>query len=262
LGESAAQKALMLDDTLAEAYAVLGEMARFDRKWAKAKDYHLHAIASEPKNSTAHLWYGEHLYSVGRIRDALEELLIAYQLDPLHPGTNNMLAKSFLSLGDTSNALKYGAAASELEGEYGLYVQAEANWRVGEFERAMEFAEQFGDSPYEVVSKLLIEAKIDAAKRPLFFETVAENESAFGLGTLLWFYAAFERIDDAYRMLKLAPDSMNGFDWDEMWVGNLAAFRQDPRFAELATEQGLVDYWREHGWPDACQPAGDSVICE
>ena len=96
----------------------------------------------------------------------------------------------------------------------------------------------------------------------MFFETVTENESAFDLGTLLWFYAAFERIDDAYRLLKLAPDSMNGFDWGELWVGSLAAFRQDPRFAELVTEQGLVDYWREHGWPDACQPAGDSLICE
>jgi tetratricopeptide (TPR) repeat protein len=262
LAVSAAQKALILDDTLAEAYAVLGETARFDKKWAKAKDYHLRAIASEPKNSTAHLWYGEHLNSVGHTRDALEELLIAYRLDPLHPGTNNVLARTYLRLGDTSNALKYGAAASELGSGYGLFVQAEVNRRVGEFERAIEFAEQFSDLPIEVVSKLYIKAKIDAAKRPLFFETLAENESALDLRIVLWSYAAFDRIDDAYRLLKLAPDSIDGFDCDVFWWYDLAAFRQDPRFAELATEQGLVDYWREHGWPDACKPAGDSVICE
>ena len=75
-------------------------------------------------------------------------------------------------------------------------------------------------------------------------------------------YTAFDRIDDAYRLLKLAPDSIDGFDCDVFWLNGLAAFRQDPRFTDLMTELGLVDYWREHGWPVACQPAGDSVICE
>jgi hypothetical protein len=79
---------------------------------------------------------------------------------------------------------------------------------------------------------------------------------------VLWSHAAFDRIDDAYQMLKRAPDSINGGSWVFYWSPYLVAFRQDPRFAELVTEHGLVDYWREHGWPDACQPAGDSVICE
>ena len=134
--------------------------------------------------------------------------------------------------------------------------------RLGEFERAIEFAEQFGDSPIKVVLKLYIKAKIDSAKRPLFFETVAENESALGLITVLWSYAAFDRIDDAYRLLKRAPDSIDGFDCELFWLINMAAFRQNPRFTDLMTELGLVDYWREHGWPDACKPAGDSLICE
>ncbi|MCH7895093.1 MAG: adenylyl cyclase, partial [Proteobacteria bacterium] len=57
----AARKALTLDDSLAEAYAVLGDMARVNKKWSAAQAQYLRAIASEPKNSTAHLWYGEHL---------------------------------------------------------------------------------------------------------------------------------------------------------------------------------------------------------
>ena len=57
-------------------------------------------------------------------------------------------------------------------------------------------------------------------------------------------------------------DSIDGFNCDVFWLNGLAAFRQDPRFTDLMTELGLVDYWREHGWPDTCQPAGDSLICE
>jgi len=267
LAVSAAQKALMLDDSLAEAYAVLGDMARFDRKWAEAKSYYLRAIASEPKNSTAHLWYSEHLNSVGHTRDALEELLIAYRLDPMHPGTNGELADTYLRLGDTSNALKYGAATWDLGAPRGLWMQAQANQRLGKFERAMEFmeqwAEQIGDSAFIEAFRLFFEAKMDAAKTPLYFEFLSENESILSPGLVLWGHAAFDRIDDAYRLLKRAPDSMTAQSWVFFWSSPyLAAFRQDPRFTELVIEHGLVDYWREHGWPDACHPAGDSVICE
>jgi tetratricopeptide (TPR) repeat protein len=267
LAVSAAQKALMLDDSLAEAYAVLAGVAHTEEKWAEAKAYYLRAIASEPKNSTAHLWYGQHLESVGYSRDALAEFLIAYSLDPLHPSTNFLLARIYMRLGDTSNALKYGAAAWDLGDPFGLWVQARANQRLGKFERAMEFmeqwAEQVGDSAFNEAFRLFFEAKVDAAKTPLYFEFLAENESVLPPGYVLWGHAAFDRIDDAYRLLKRAPDSMNVGSWVFFWSSPyLAAFRQDPRFAELVTEHGLVDYWREHGWPDACQPAGDSVICE
>ncbi|MDH4019515.1 MAG: winged helix-turn-helix domain-containing protein, partial [Xanthomonadales bacterium] len=91
LAVSAAHKALVQDDSLAEAYATLGGLADMDGKWAEAETLFLLAIANEPMGSTAHLWYGEHLFKLGRLDDALEEALIAFQLDPLHPGTNAFL---------------------------------------------------------------------------------------------------------------------------------------------------------------------------
>ena len=262
----AARKALTLDDSLAEAYAVLGDMARVNKKWSAAQAQYLRAIASEPKNSTAHLWYGEHLLSVGRVHDALEETLIAYRLDPLHPGTNTNLAQLYFWLDDAGNALKFGAAAWDLGHPFGLYVQSGVHMRLGEFERAIEFAEQFGeqfDDPGLTSGvTLFLQAQADAAKSSLFLRMLEENESVWPLIIVLPSYVTFGRIDDAYRLANLARDSIVGSDWDMFWRGDLAAFRQDRRFAELVTEQGLVDYWREYGWPDACKPAGDSVICK
>ena len=91
LAVSAAHKALALDDTLAEAYAVLGEQAYvLDRKWAEGEAYFLRAIANEPKNATVHTWYCDLLGAVGRHRDALKECLIAFQLDPVNASTITM----------------------------------------------------------------------------------------------------------------------------------------------------------------------------
>jgi TolB-like protein/Flp pilus assembly protein TadD len=266
---SAARKALTLDDSMAEAYAVLGDIARTSRKWSEAEALYLKAIDSEPKDTTAHLWYGEHLVSVGLIRNALEETLIAYQLDPLHPGTNANLAGIYFHLNDTRNALKYGAAAWDLGHYAGLYRLAWTNLHLGEFDRAIEFAGQF-DEKYQQTAKLqnppilklVIEAHIDTVKRTLLLETFAESEMiSFNKYLQLLAYANFGMIDDAYRVTNMIRD-LDAFAWWLFGRPDMASFRQDPRFADLVTELGLVDYWREYGWPDACQPVGDSVICE
>jgi TolB-like protein len=260
---SAAHKALALDDTLAEAYAVLGDMARDDRKWAEAEAHYLLAIGSEPKNATAHLWYGEHLYVVGRSRDALEETLIAYQLDPLHPGTNANLATIYGGFGDTSNQLKFAAAAWDLGNIGGLYELTQVHLRLGDFDRAIEFAEQYDeltDYPVSIMT-LLVEAKMDAAKVPLFVEELAAHETVLHFADSLPAYVDFGRIDDAYRVANMTRP-WSGFDGWFLWRPETAMFRQDPRYSDLVTEWGLLDYWRESGWPDVCQPVGDSVSCE
>jgi TolB-like protein/DNA-binding winged helix-turn-helix (wHTH) protein len=280
LAVSAAQKAMALDDSLAEAYAVLGGLADMDGKWAEAETLFLLAIANEPMDSTAHLWYGEHLFKLGRLDDALQEALIAYQLDPLHPGANALLGWIYFYLNDTSNALKYGAAAWDLGHGSGLYFQAWINLRIGEFERAVGFAEQWNEGMAEETDnlqisptlKLFFEAKIDAAKRPLFLEMLAELETikptklSFKVLQMLFTgYVSFDQIGEAYRVATMALD-LGGFHRNNLvwyfWRSDMAPFRQDPRFAALVTELGMVDYWREFGWPDVCQPEGDSMICQ
>ena len=42
-----------------------------------------------------------------------------------------------------------------------------------------------------------------------------------------------------------------------IWLPVMRKVRQLPRFKEFMKEIGLVDYWKEYGWPDLCQPVGD-----
>jgi TolB-like protein/DNA-binding winged helix-turn-helix (wHTH) protein len=82
--KAAAQKALQLDDGLAEAHASLAYVSMvYDWDWSTAeKEFH-RAIDLNPNYATAHEWYAELLAARGRESEALEEMKRARDADPL-----------------------------------------------------------------------------------------------------------------------------------------------------------------------------------
>jgi tetratricopeptide (TPR) repeat protein len=69
---------------------------------------------------------------------------------------------------------------------------------------------------------------------------------------------AFDAIDTAFK-------TQRNIHWPSMWAQTpeAKAFRSDPRFAELVEREGLVEYWREVGWPAGmCSPLGESFVCD
>jgi adenylate cyclase len=48
-----------------------------------------------------------------------------------------------------------------------------------------------------------------------------------------------------------------------IWAPVFQEIRQLPRFKEYVREIGLVEYWKEYGWPDLCRPVGDDdFVCD
>jgi TolB-like protein len=82
---SAALKALAIDDTLAEAQAILAAVeAKFDWNWAGAERRLRHAIALDPRSSSVHFGYSTGVLAPQhRWDEALAECRIALDLDPL-----------------------------------------------------------------------------------------------------------------------------------------------------------------------------------
>lgn len=82
--ESAALRALQLDDRLAPAHAALALISEsHDWDWQTAEKEFRRAIELDPNYATAHEWYAEHLGWRGRFDEAFSEIGRARQLDPL-----------------------------------------------------------------------------------------------------------------------------------------------------------------------------------
>ena len=79
----AAIKALQIDPDLAEAHATLGYVRHYNWEWEEAERSFRRAIALNPSNPLARIWYSNFLCSRRRFDEAIREVLIARDLDPL-----------------------------------------------------------------------------------------------------------------------------------------------------------------------------------
>jgi tetratricopeptide (TPR) repeat protein len=79
-----AERALALDDNLAEAHASIGEtLMQHYLDWARAGAELDRALELNPSYATAHMWRATHHVALGRFEESLAEVRKAMALDPL-----------------------------------------------------------------------------------------------------------------------------------------------------------------------------------
>ena len=88
--KAAAQKAVDLDDQVAEAHTSLGAIiAGYDWEWAKAERHFLRAIDLKPRYATAHEWLSEYLSWMGKHDKAIRAARQALDVDPVSLSANS-----------------------------------------------------------------------------------------------------------------------------------------------------------------------------
>lgn len=118
-GERAAARALELDPKLGAAYAARGMV----RSWAAwdweggSQDF-ARALELDPGDTNLLHWYAHHLFTVGRVDDALEMSRRAVELDPLSPAMHLQLAWNLFFAGDHEQALASLDRSLELDPGY------------------------------------------------------------------------------------------------------------------------------------------------
>ncbi len=245
----AAQKALELDQRLAEAQTTLAMVsALYDWNWVAAEAQFRRAIELNPGYATAHHWYGVHLAAQGRLDEAQRELGTALDLDPLSPVVNlNMGYPAYYrrsygeALGHFSKALALNAAFAPAHEDQMTVCAldgrpAQAASEALEFLRysgqqviaaGVEPAARRGDYAGVLKTWLAMAEKAEAGE---YVSPMIPARLAVALGdrekSFAWLERALEQ--KSPQLVYLAADPR----YDEL--------RSDPRFAVLLRRTGLT----------------------
>jgi serine/threonine protein kinase/Tfp pilus assembly protein PilF len=116
-GKAAAQRALEIDHTLAEAHAALAaSIALYDWNWVEAEREFKRAIELNPNVANTHFHYGmQYLMPVGRTDEAIRELKRAVELEPLSLIINANLAALYMYARQNDRALEQARKTYDLE---------------------------------------------------------------------------------------------------------------------------------------------------
>ena len=251
--KSAARKALELDNTLAEAYAVLGSEKVQEWDFTGAENDFKRAVELDPNYATARQWYSQLLARFGRHDEAIAEIKKAYELDPFSPAINVNFGNRYLQAGRDDEAIAQYKKFIETEPNVGFayYFLAYAYARKEMFEEALNVW-----CKRDVLLK--VQTPESCEKEKIEFREAIKKEGATGF----WRKRLEETLDDyekgtvfpsavaaGYAMIN---DKERAFEWlekafaerdpDLSWLKTERSFdniKSDPRFQDLLRRVGL-----------------------
>jgi serine/threonine-protein kinase len=95
---AAAETAIRLDPLLAEAHDALGMIHAHDSRWQQAEEDFRHSIELDPSRSATHFDFGTWLlWVLGRNEEAIQQLRLAQNADPLSPLVRIFLGFTLIS---------------------------------------------------------------------------------------------------------------------------------------------------------------------
>jgi TolB-like protein/Tfp pilus assembly protein PilF len=272
MAEQSARQALALDPNIGEAHAVLAQINSAKGNLLDAESGFFFAISLEPNEPTPHHWYSILLSKVGRLDAALEQARRAYELDPTAPVLAFNLSSMYLQRGDDEQALRYSQLAHELgigsgiDGIGAAIAIRRKDW--AEVKRLLQLQEGI---PEEIKPQLgpYVDALADPSKRPAMAALLQSVDPKVAKQVdLIQPYLQLGQIDLVFKIMNesLDDDRMAWIhQWDVMhlWTPEARALRRDPRFAALVERLGMVDYWKQYGYPDGCVAGagGRSIAC-
>ena len=237
----AARKALVLDENLAEAHAVIGYVdTAFTPYNFSLGDRELRrAIELSPSLALAHQYLGLSFIKQGRLDEGLEESLKARELDPLSSSMARTVAMTYYLKRDYVRALELLRQANELGPpfsvtvEIGIYIQNRSfDETLAELEKAKR---ERKNDPLLIYSTGVVYAA--EGKRAEALQVIKELEemSGSGLDQAHWIakiYATLNEKEQALTWLErgLAMGAIGAFYKDDpVWD----PIRSDPRFSAL-----------------------------
>jgi adenylate cyclase len=256
-GLQAAQKAIELETSLAEAYASLGHNRTFRGDWIEAESAFRKAfeLAAEPIAVTVPA-IPIHYLAVGNFERGHKLLEEIRRDDPFNNPNRAWYFFSFGLLGDTQRAEEEFDRGRELFGDqwhWGNFFITLLRLGVGEVVTPDDI---LIPDPINNASKELLESPGDALKQLRRLYIDKNNQDAGRLSEIAVWAAYFGDPEFSLDATEKTV-SLNASNIVFLWLPLFRVVRQLPRFKEFVNTIGLVDYWKKFGWPDFCQAMDD-----
>ncbi len=265
--KAAAKRALELDPTLSEARAIMAEVASFEHRWADAIGAYERAVHDDPRDPTLHQWYGELLAYMGFNARALDQMRIAYDLDPASPVINQSMAWIAIANRKPDLALKHADISKGLGMvERGIYYKTEALAQKGEWDAGLKALKTLGNLPAYAKScyRARRDPSLNAKLRKELDRLLEDSPGATRDAGLVLCLADAGEADRAARLV--SADVANDWSAAQVFFRNSeagTALRRTTAFRQTLQDLGLLDYYRANGWPDLCHAKGeDDFECD
>jgi TolB-like protein/Flp pilus assembly protein TadD len=246
--KDAAERALALDDTLAEAHLAVSMIEGQEGHGAESMNSLRRALELNPNLAVAHQRIAWMLSDIGRLAEAVAEMKRSQELDPLSPTNNSSLGLLLILSRKTADGLAYCRKAGELDPtSYGVQLNvAYAYFFNGMYEESLEHYRRAGEIKPEGRGELLpaiAYVELAAGRREEARKLIPEMErlalegkgDAYGVATL---YGALGEMDHAFDWFEKALASGRMQARILRYDPQLDPLRQDPRFAELLRSYG------------------------
>ena len=249
IAKSAAESALRLDDTLADAHAALGYVHLvYDWDGPAAEKSLLRALDLNPTLAAARLNYAAYLSTQGRFDETIREVKRALDLDPRSIRTHALGTTLLIFTRRYDEAIELARKGLEFEpgSAFILAFQGVALAELGRYEEAVanvRKAISLDDSltiralHAHVLAVAGLKEEAAAVLRQVQEAAQLRYFCPYEIATV---YASLGNMDEAYRLFRKGTDERA----DCMaWLGVepwLEAFRRDPRYGPLVKEIGLA----------------------
>jgi TolB-like protein/Flp pilus assembly protein TadD len=244
---AAAMKALELDDTLAEAHAALAiTVDGFEEEEKHFK----RAIELNPGYANAYLWYARDLSRMGRVDQALKEILRAQELDPLSLIINDNVGEVYGWARQYDKALEQLRKTLEMDPNFArthldLGVTYEYKGMFDEAIAEFQKARELGGENWPELRAPLQRAYEKSGYRGYYQEQLRllkerSKKSYVAPFTIAIIYARLGDKESALTWLEKADRERSGLFFIEV-EPVFDPMRSDPRFRDLLRRGGLPE---------------------
>jgi len=263
-GREAADRAVAIDSRNSEALYIKAVLLD-QRDWLGREDLFKRAVAARRLDcGCEHHQYGWMLLNVGRTTDAVEHLRQANDMLALYVYTPLTLAQALVVAGKPDEAKRYYDAAIELapNADHAKRLTSYKAMGTGDINL---LADPTLPIPAELRAALLkghrARASGDAAARAEAIQTLIALPANQQWGVVATLLADLGANHEAFQMAsRMTTGEYTGPSL--FWAPSMRGTLDDPGFAALATQLGLLNYWTTtHTRPDVCKEKAPPAFC-